>query len=191
MVERVSALAGHLEPRVLGPVGAAGPGVRISEIRLGGLWQVAAWPGRLAEAGAAVAASAGVAAAPGFGQAAFGSRGTALRTEALKWLVASPHALSRPEIAVEDGTALDLSHARTVLRLEGPAARDVLARLVAIDLRAQAFPDGRVAVTGAHGMGLTLVAREGGVDVLAFRSFGLALLEMLEEIAAQFGAEIG
>ncbi len=190
MVERVSALAGHLGPRRFGMVGEAGPGVRLSEAPIGSLWQVSAWPGRLAEAGRAAAEAAGAAEAPAPGRSAEGPRGRVVRTEALKWWVLSESPIEAPALSPEDGTLLDLSHARTRIRVEGPAARDLLARMVAIDLRLRSFGEGAVAVTGAHGVGLLLLARAEGIDVHVLRSFALAVWEDMAEIAAQFGAEI-
>jgi sarcosine oxidase gamma subunit len=190
MADRVSALDGHVAPRRLGP--KDGPaGVRLSELRLHGLWQIAAWPDRLGAAGRAAAGAAGVPEAPGPGESAAGIRGTLLRTEPLKCLLASRDPLPRPEIAPGDGTALDLSHARTLVRLEGPAAPDLMARLVALDLRPGAFPDGRVATAPIHHVAVTIHARAGGLDLYLPRSFALALWEHMAETGAQFGLEIG
>ena len=189
MAERVSALAGHDAPRRLGPEGA--PGVRLRELPLAGLWLIGAWPDTLGEAGRIAAAAAGVPEAPGPGRSASGLKGTLLRTEPLKCLLASREPLPRPEIGPEVGTALDLGHARTLIRAEGPATPALMARLVALDLRPGAFPDGRVASTGMHHVGVTLHARAEGLDVYVPRSFALALWEHMAETGAQFGLEIG
>lgn len=190
MVERVSALAGHLGPRRLGIVGDAGPGIRLSERRIASLWQVAAWPGRVAEAGRAAAVAAGAEAAPKPGQSAAGGAGTLLRTEPLKWLLVAERALPRPAVEAADATLLDLSHARTVLRIEGSAALDLLSRLVPLDLRPRSFPEGRVAASGLHHVGVMLHRRGPGFDLYLPRSFALSLFEHIAEAAAQFGAEI-
>ncbi len=190
MVERASALEGHNAPRQFGLIGAPGPGIRLSERPLASLWLIAAWPERLAETGAAAAKAAGVEAAPGPGGSATGKGGTLLRIEPLKWLLASENEVSRPALEAADGTVLELSHARTVIHVSGPNALDLMARMVPLDLRPAAFPEGSVANTGLHHVGVTIVARDGGFDLFVLRSFGLAVWKTLRESAAQFGAEI-
>jgi sarcosine oxidase subunit gamma len=188
MAEPVSALEGCLAPRSHGP---GTPGIAFGERRIGALWQVAAWPDRLAEAGNAAAGAAGVATPPGPGQSAAGASAAILRVEPLKWWVLADAALPRPEIAPGDGTVLDLGHARTAIRIEGAALPELMARLVPLDLRPGRFPDGSVASTGLHHVGVTLLARAGGVDLFVPRSFARSLFEHVAEIAAQFGVEIG
>lgn len=190
MVERVSALAGHVGPGRLGTVGRAGAGVLLSERRIGSLWQLAAWPDRLEAVGAAAATLAGLREAPGFGRSESGTGGRLIRTEALKWLLERPEGSAPPALDIADGTVLDLTHARTQIRIEGSAAGEVVSRLVAIDIRPKAFPDGAVAVTSAHGVGLTLIRRGAGFDALVLRSFALTMWQQIGEIAAQFGCEL-
>ena len=190
MVERASALEGHNAPRQFGPIGAGGPGIRLGERPLASLWLIAAWPERLAETGAAAARAAGVDAAPGPGASAKGPGGTLLRAEPLKWLLADDDEIARPALDAADGTVLDLSHARTVIHVSGAGALDLMARMVSLDLRPAAFPEGSVANTGLHHVGVTILARDGGFDIFVLRSFGLAVWEMLILSAAQFGAEI-
>lgn len=187
----VSALAGHLAPRRAGPIGEAGPALHLSERPIGALWQVAAWPGHLGEAGTAVARAAGAAEAPGPGMAVLGAQTVLMRTEPLKWLLLADGPLARPEVAAADGTVLDLGHARTAIRIEGPATADLMARLVPLDLRARSFPEGRVASTGLHHMGVTLYRRSGGIEMLVLRSFALSVWETVLEGATPFGLEIG
>jgi heterotetrameric sarcosine oxidase gamma subunit len=190
MVERASALEGHNAPRQFGLVGPGGPGIRLSERHLTSLWLIAAWPERLAETGAAAAKAAGVDTAPGPGSSAAGTGGTLLRIEPLKWLLASEDEIARPALVATDGTVLELSHARTVIHVSGSAALDLMARMVPLDLRPAAFPEGSVANTGLHHVGVTIAARDGGFDIYVLRSFGLAVWEILVLSAAQFGAEI-
>ncbi|MDH3666532.1 MAG: hypothetical protein OEN23_06335 [Paracoccaceae bacterium] len=190
MVDRASALEGHDSPRRFGVIGPDGPGVRLTERRLDSAWLIAAWPDRLAQTGKVVAKAAGADAAPGPGQSATGSAGTLLRAEPLKWLLISETPVERPPLDAADGTVLELGHARTVIHVSGPALEDFMARMVPLDLRAGNFPDGSVANTGLHHMGVTLLARDGGIDILVLRSFGLAVWDALIEVAAQFGGEI-
>ena len=190
MVEPASALEGHDTPRQFGPIGEDGPGISLSERRLASLWLIAAWPERLAQTGAAAAQAAGVDTAPGPNIYATGPGGTLLRVEPLKWLLVGEGEIAQPALDAADGTVLELSHARTVIHVAGPNAAGLMARMVSLDLRPAAFPDGSVASTGLHHMGVTILARDGGFDIFVLRSFGLAIWETLIESAAQFGAEI-
>ena len=193
MVERASALDGHNTPRRFGPAGLSSldtPGIRLTERRLASAWLIAAWPERLVQAGMAAAKAAGVDAAPGPNMSATGPGGTLLRAEPLKWLLISEDDVPCPALKTTDGTTLELSHARTVIHVSGADALELMARAVALDLRPAAFPEGSVANTGLHHVGVTILARDGGFDVFVLRSFGLAIWDSLSEIAAQFGAEI-
>jgi sarcosine oxidase subunit gamma len=190
MVERASALEGHNAPRRFGLIGAAGPGIRLSERQVRSIWLIAAWPDRLAAVGAAAAEAAGVGAAPGPGASATGRGGTLMRTEPLKWMLVSDSDMPRLAMDEADGTVLDLGHARTVIHVSGPRAADLMARMVPLDLRTAKFPEGAVAGTMLHHLGVTILARGGGYDIFALRSFGLAVWEHLIDSAGQFGAEI-
>ena len=190
MVERASALEGQNAPRQFGLIGQTGPGIHLTERLLASLWLVGAWPERLTETGVVAAKAVGVAGVPGPGASATGPGGTLLRAEPLKWLLISEDEIEAPALDAADGTVLELSHARTVIHVSGPKALDLMARLVPLDLRPLAFPEGSVANTGLHHLGVTILARDGGFDILVLRSFGLAIWETLVGSAAQFGVEI-
>ncbi len=190
MVDRASALEGHNAPHMFGLIGGGGPGVRLSERPIRSIWLIAAWPDRLAEVGAAAAEAAGVSEAPGPGAAATGKAGTLMRIEPLKWMLVSETETPRLAMDEADGTVLDLGHARTVIHVAGPRASDLMARMVPLDLRPAKFPEGSVASTMLHHLGVTILARAGGYDIFVLRSFGLAVWEHLVDSAGQFGAEI-
>ncbi len=190
MPERASPLAGHAVPGRFGLIGPEGPGVRLSERRPESIWLIAAWPDRLEAAGTAAARAAGVERAPGPGASAAGEGGTLMRVEPLKWLLVSEREIPRPEVPADDGSVLELGHARAVIRVAGPRAGDLMARMVPLDLRPAHFPEGSVASSVLHHQGVTILARDGGYEVLALRSLGLAVWEALVEAAAQFGVEI-
>ena len=83
----------------------------------------------------------------------------------------------------------DLSHARTVLRVSGPAATDLLAKLCPIDV--EAMQTGDSAVTLAGPLNAQVVkTRDEEFRLYVFRSFGLAMWEMLQDEAAEFGVEV-
>ena len=185
MVDRVSALAGHY------PVGHHGApdvtGVTLED-RVGlVMHQVAAWPDTLAGVGALVASAVGAEAAPGPGQSTTGSGGTLLRVEPLKWWVLGTAA---PDIDPEQGNTLDISHARTQLRIGGDDAATFLNRFLPLDLRDEAFPVGSVASSVIHHVGVTLWRSPEGYELFIPRGFALTLWEGFLESAEQFGVEV-
>jgi sarcosine oxidase subunit gamma len=108
------------------------------------------------------------------------------------WLAPSHFSLQRPgatpllpDIArvVGDSAALiDLTDARATLHLTGPAARDILAALVPIDLHPRAFAPGRAATTVAGH--LTVQLRQLDIapsyEISVGRSFAGSLWRALE-----------
>ncbi|HEV7263320.1 MAG TPA: sarcosine oxidase subunit gamma family protein [Falsiroseomonas sp.] len=87
----------------------------------------------------------------------------------------------------------DLTGARAVLRLSGPAVREMLAKLVPIDLDESVFPPGAAALTLAGHMGVTLWRPPTAKDawhIACYRSFGESLAHDVLEAAAEFGCEV-
>lgn len=145
------------------------PGARLSEVDPGPVTSVAPHRGREA----AVARTLG---------AAFPSPGRVERIgEARLAWVGPGRALligrPPPDGLAADAAVVDQSDAQAVLLLEGPRARDVLARLVPLDLRDAAFPEGATARTLANHMAVTL-SRVGpdGYEVMGMRSMAATLV---------------
>lgn len=185
MAERQSALAGHYQSGRFGEPGE--PGLVVHEIRDLMLYQIATWPDTIDAVARHATATAGADTAPGPGQAVPGTNGTLLRVEPLKWWLYGTRA--RP-IDPEQGATLDLSHARTHLRLAGPEARACLNRLIPVDLRDQSFPVNTVAATAMHHVGITLWRSREGFELFLPRGFAVSLWEVLFETATQFGVEV-
>ena len=181
MVERVSALAAVLHPE------RTGDRVRLSEVRDLTLRQVAAWP----EHAAAVRAALG-GGAPGRWIEAGGFR--ILRVEPLKWWLLAQGSPAVPALPAGAAVELDLSHSRCWLRVEGLAARELLLRFLAVDLRDGSFPDG-AALTARFGhVSATLLradaAGEPGYDLLLPRSTAESCWLELLEAAHPLGLEV-
>jgi len=209
-LERISAL-------VAGGVGAA-TDAGAAEVILGeigdlALYQIAAWPDRIATVGEIAARAAGIAAAPGPGRAVEAAESAAinsapatdatsaesakstqpespppalLRIEPLKWwLIGAPLA---PDIGPQQGAVLDLSHARTRLRIAGRRAAEFLNRHLPLDLRAAAFPEDAVASSQLHHVGVTLWRSRRGYELFIPRGYALSVWEVLLQTAAQFDA---
>lgn len=183
----VSALQGRLAPCKSDMSGAAG--VRISEIPPSTLIQFAAWPDALSQSGAEAARAAGLDTAPGPRRAATGSNGTLLRVEPLKWwFVGDQASFSKPAAGIS--TVLDLSQSRTRMHLSGPQATRLLNHVLPLDLSNAAFPEGSVASTAFHHVGVTLWRDAHDFSLFLPRSFAASLCEILIETARQYGLEI-
>ena len=148
-------------------------GARLSEVDPGPVTSVAPFRGREA----AVARALG---------AAFPSPGRVERIgEARLMWVGPGRALligrAPPEGLAGDAAVVDLSDAQAVLLLEGAQARDVLARLVPLDLRDSAFPEGAAARSLVNHMTATL-SRVGpdAYEVMAMRSMAGTLVHEIE-----------
>ena len=185
MAERVSALAGHYRPGHLGDPDRTG--VILHEVPDLLLQQVAAWPVSIEEVGASIAALIGCAAAATPCRAATGAGGAMLRIEPLKWWL---YGVEAPAFDAEQGATLDLSHARTHLRVGGDDAAEFLNRHFPLDLRPNSFPVGAVASSATHHVGVTLWRSADGYELFIPRGFALSLWEGFIESAAQFGLEI-
>jgi heterotetrameric sarcosine oxidase gamma subunit len=97
----------------------------------------------------------------------------------------------RTAIPADAGCVTSLDGARTRLFIEGPGARDLLSRLVPIDLHPAVFPVGGFAQTGIHHVaGLLLRADEDRYEFFALRTFAAFTWEVLVDAARPFGYEI-
>ena len=185
MVERVSALDGHYRTGRFGSEGDTG--VCIQLIRGTKFHQVAAWPETVREVGKIAAQSVGADESPSPGQSVTGENGAILRIEPLKWwLVGAEAQAVDPTL----GATLDLSHARTQLRLSGPKAAELLNRLLPLDLRDTNFRVDAVASSAMHHVGVTLWRSTAGYELLIPRGFALSAWEVLFESSQQFGVEV-
>jgi heterotetrameric sarcosine oxidase gamma subunit len=89
-------------------------------------------------------------------------------------------------------SVVDLSHGRTVVRIGGPAARDVLATGCSIDLHPRRFLAGDCAQTSIAGIALLIhaVTDDPVYDLYLPRGFALSAWEWLSDAAAEFGCRI-
>jgi len=217
---RISALDGAAGARRLGGGDAEGTvtdaAAEVTLGEIGGLQlqQIAAWPGSVTTVGRIAARAAGVDAAPGPGRAVeavtvnspvesvtVNSAATAdesaaaesptalLRIEPLKWwLVGGP--VVPLNLTVEQGTVVDLSHARTRIRITGARAAEFLNRHLPLDLREASFPVAAVAASQLHHVGVTLWRSNRGYDLFIPRGYALSVWQVLLQTAAQFNAAV-
>jgi methylglutamate dehydrogenase subunit D len=149
------------------------------------LQQYHAWPDRYADMARMLAAHCGAANAPLPGKAVHGTTGSLLRVHPQRlWFVAD-RADAQPDLqlAPDMGAMLELSHARTAIRVTADAAVPLLSRFIAIDLRPDRFAVDDVAVTPLHRVSAVLWRRADGIDIMAPRSFARSIWELLAETA--------
>lgn len=195
MVERVQPLAAIAAPGTHGVIGEDGPGIVLSLPPRGSLWQVAPWPETYAEVAGELAAALGLSEMPAPGRlAACDGERLVTRVEPLKFWVFGPDGAEAPLTPEPDrAMALDLSHNDSAVRVEGRNARDLLARIVSIDLRQRSFPDMSFATTQAHHMITRVLRRDSdgpGYEIMVMRSFAEVMWDLLVEHGAQFGLEV-
>ena len=182
MADRLSALA-HL-PRDEDAEGA----VRLSEVRAASILQIQAWPDT-AEAVRSAVADILSFGAPAPGAAAVGDGVTVAAVAPGRYFVAgAADGLAERFAAAltsDDAAVTDFSHGRSILRIEGEAAAEVLATGVMIDLDPAAFPPGRVAQTMIHHIDVLIHRRSAtAFDLWVLRSFAEALAEWLLDAGA-------
>ncbi len=193
-VERLSPLAPVYRPGSHGNF-EDGVGVALSEVAPASIVQLAAWQGqekKLIDAirkvvGLSLPDGAGAGAANG-AKAAFGiAPGKFLVSDETEDLAAAFAKAVTPAV----GTVTDLSHGRTVIRIEGPEAEWVLAKLFAIDLSLPAFPVGAGRSTAHHDV-FAQIQRSAAeqFDIYVFRSFARSFWNALCHSAAEVGYEV-
>ena len=189
---RRSALEGHCQPGRFGARPERGPGVVLAQCRPRSIAQVngAPDPGALAAALGAAASEVSPNRSFHAGAARFAWNGPG------QWLAESdelqPGALiERIDTALRPhgASTTDLSHARTVVRVSGAAATDLLAKLCPVDVETMRPGDSAATLAGPFNVQVVKTGDE-AFRLYVFRSFGLAMWEMLLDEAAEFGGEI-
>lgn len=193
MVEVRSQLAGRIKPGRYGAGDA--PQVTLSEVRGRRIVQAAGWSDTFEDVGRQIAEAAGGTVPGTFGIAAVADTVTAIWAGAERlWFTADDLALmSRFEgkFTDDDAVFLDISESRTILRVKGLRAREVLAKGVAVDLHTSVFPVQAIAHTMVEHAGV-LVHRVGpeAFELYVPRSYAVNLWHWLTESAAEFGYEV-
>lgn len=191
MAPRTSAIAGHVHAGEHGALGPGGPGVTLVEMRPCALCQINGAP-PVEDIGRRLT-PLGVAGTPEARRACEGEGVLLLWNGPGQWLaVSTRHAprelltALRDALAGSDATVTDLSHSRTIVRVSGPRAVDVLAKGCPLDLEAMRAGDSATSLLGHLTAHLHCLG-DAGFDVYVYRSFGLALWEQLVEGALEYG----
>lgn len=195
MLERQSALARALDRS--GRDGAGGTrGLRLGEVRGWSLVQVAAFATTLLDLERAVQPLVGAGLPDRVGQAVAAGAHRLFRTGAAQFWIVGPEddALASrlgAAIAPEIGAVTPLSHSRTRLFIEGPAAREVLAKGLPLDFHPDVFRVGQFALTGLHHTPV-LVHRTAEIryELYALRTFAQTVWEWLTDAALPYGYDV-
>lgn len=194
MPERRSALAQCREPGLHGAAGANGPGIELREIVPLSAVQVAAFD--VEKAAAAVAAALGIAPPQQRNRATSLGETSILWISPARWLVREPDkrdlaGLLAAHCTAEVAAITDLSHARTAVGIEGPAARVLLSKLSALDLDPRAFRSGTCAQSQLGQIGALIHCRgDNRFEIQVYRGFAASCWEMIADAALEFGCRI-
>jgi len=154
------------------------PGIKLRELRPAGLALVAAWPETLDRVEQVLAGQEQVLSlAPG------------------RFLVVGadtdPVPALRDSFDVATAAVTDIGQARSLFRVSGAPAADLLLKGLAIDLDAAAFPPGTTAQSAIHGIGVILHRRDGETfELYCFRGFALSLWEWLLDAGLEYGVVV-
>ena len=196
MPERQSPLAG-VDAAV--HAGTAPVHIRLREQSLRQTWQIAGWPDTFPGAVRPLLKGLTVDALPDTRIAAALPDGGSLLRVAPERLIFHDIGAQTAEVVRAHGedehlTALDLSHADITLVIEGPAARDVMMRLVAIDVDASAFPArafARTLLGQIPCLVLCASTQEGGVFSISLgRSYAHSAFNLIGLNARSFGCSV-
>ncbi len=198
MVERLSALASGYARGDHGALAATGPGVTLQERRPLAIFQVAALGGSEAAVRNMLATAVGVAPADGAGRAAQKDGTAILWVGPARWLVVEAERAGRDlgeiltRAVASPAVITDIGQGRTVIRVSGPSARDLLAKGFPVDLHPRAFPVDACAQSLLGHVGALVHAVEAtpSFDLYFARSYALTAWEWLVESAAEYGCRV-
>lgn len=194
MFEARSALTQVLPPS--GRDGADGRRqVLLGEIALGSFMQLGLYPGQAARVASAVVAVLGEPLPESATQASSNGPHTVFRIARDQFLMRTPDVDLfqglRAAVPADAASLTLLDGARTCIGIGGPAARELLGRLVAVDVDPAVFVVGRFAQTPIHHVGgLLYRAAAEHYEFLALRTYAQATWEVIEDAARFFGYDL-
>ncbi|MCG8544997.1 MAG: hypothetical protein MJE12_12390 [Alphaproteobacteria bacterium] len=189
-----SPLAMHATAGVYGAAPAGGMPLILAESAPGALAQIAGWDD-FADAAAPALERLGFDGLGDYRMARQSGSATCFRIAPDKILLRHGDAASLSDaLALLDDArapALDLSHSRWLIRIEGPAAADLLARLAPVDFDTAAFAAGGFVQTAIHHVAV-LIHRVGPetFEVYAPVTWAASLWHLICDTAAPFGYRV-
>ena len=195
MLERRSALEQDLQQS--GRDGAKGDrGLQIGEVRGWSLVQAAGFPTEAVAFEAALSAQLGTSLPAKVGDAVSAQDRSIMRVGPEHFWIVGPEqddlaAKLLQSVAAGIGSILPLSHSRTRIFIEGPAAREVLAIGIPLDFDADVFKIGQFTLTGLHHTPV-LVHRVAAdrYEIYAMRTFAHSIWDWLTDAALPVGYEV-
>ena len=169
--------------------------LQLGEVAAGSLVQVGLYPGQAERVAGATAALLGTVLPDSPTRAAMHGVHTLFRIARDQLLIRTPDAMLarglRQAVPPDAASVTALDGARTAIAIAGPAARELLARLVAVDLHPSVFAVGDFAQTPIHHVGglLYRMAPE-RYEFLALRTYAIDTWEVIEDAARVFGYEL-
>ena len=149
--------------------------------------QIGAWPATIESLGLKLSKIINSNHPPGFNKSLSFDNTHIIRVETLKWwLIGVGHI----NIASDEGTVVDLSHAFTSTEIKGDVVKEFLNRHLPLDLRDKSFPVNSIASSAIHHVSVKVWRTERGYRLFIPRGFALSIWEILLETASQFGYEI-
>ena len=185
MVKRVSALVTNYKTGLI-KVNEKTQ-LTFQEIRGLEIRQIAAWPSTLATVDLKLSQIIKSTKAPGFNQSLSYNNIHLLRMEPLKWWLIGGIDI---DIATEESTIVDLSHAFTSIEIKGDVVAKFLNRHLPLDLRDKSFPLNTVASSAIHHVSVKIWRTDQGYRLFIPRGFSLSIWEILLKTASQFGYEV-
>jgi heterotetrameric sarcosine oxidase gamma subunit len=194
MAERCSALARSLEAG--GRDGArGGRRLQLTEVRGWQLAHLGVFPGHHDECQDRIRACSGMdlPVEPCRGITHGDSRLYRIARDQYWWVAATGASIGRlsRELPPSAGTLTVLSASRVRLRVAGPAARELLAKGIALDLHPMVFPEGHSVQTGLHHTHV-LLERVGDdrYEMYVQRTYAVSIWEWLIDAALPFGYDV-
>ena len=189
-----SPLAGHYVRGDFYVSGKAEPEVVLAE-RFGlAIAEVAAWRGAEAKMRTAIKSATGMALEAEPGSGACTDTACAFGIGPGRWLVSGQRPglfAALAQASGDHGTVTDLSHGRTVVRIDGERSRRVLAKLFAVNLADEALGIGSGLATAHHDIHAQ-IQRVGptAFDIYVFRSFARSFWHLLRRSAEEVGYRV-
>ncbi|MAS04378.1 MAG: sarcosine oxidase subunit gamma [Ahrensia sp.] len=192
--QAVSPLAGHVQTGEFGALRDEGPGVILSE-RFGlSIVEVAAWKSGESKCRAAIKAATGLTLKTAPGSGTVKPDTTAFNIAPARWLVSgedAEHVAKLAESIGDNGSVVDLSHGRSVLRIDGRKSRWVLSKLFAIDFAEEAFAKADGLSTIHHDFMVQIQrADDDAFDIYVFRSFARSFWHVLCRSSEEVGYRV-
>ena len=195
MLERRSALEKDLQQS--GRDGAKGDrGLRLGEVRGWSLVQASGFPTEAPAFEAALSSLVGASLPTKVGEAVAAQGRTLMRVGPEHFWIVGPKqddlaANLSQSVAPTVGSILPLSHSRTRIFIEGPAASEVLAKGIPLDFDAGVFKIGQFALTGLHHTPVLLHRTAADrYELYAMRTFAHSIWEWLTDAALPVGYDV-